>query len=218
MGTGSFLAPAPAVSSVVMIRLGNAPRRWVAQLIVAGIVLACSATATQAPTPTATTTPTATSSATATTGPFSSLPAGCATEASGEATAPRVTITDLKVQGFADYDVVEFDFDRGLPTYRITQVQPPFVHDPSGLPLEVRGSSFYSIVLQGASIVDEELQPVYEGPTDFDAKLTRIQHVVLAGDFEAVSTWIVGLARQSCLVVQALPGQRLVIGFVDAAG
>ena len=179
---------------------------------------ACSASPT--PGPTASPSPTAAQTASATAspsvGPISSLPAGCPEDASGTATGPRVSIADVEAQGYPDYDVLAFDFDRGLPTYAITSAVPPFTRDPSGLPLTVEGKAFFSVVLQGASIVDEEFQPVYEGSTDFKPDLARIKHVVLAGDFEAVSTWIVGLAAPACLAVQAFPPDRLVIGFFGA--
>jgi len=129
---------------------------------------------------------------------------------------PRTSIADLAVQGYADYDVLVFDFDRGLPDYDVTHVEPPFTKDPSGQPLTVSGAAFFSVVFHGASIVDEEFQPVYEGPTDFQPNLQRIQEVVLAGDFEAVSSWIVGLHGPACLAAQTFSGKRLVIAFLDA--
>ena len=181
-------------------------------------VAACSATPTASPPPAPSPAPTGTSSATATgsPGPISSLPAGCDTDAHGSATAPRVSIADLAAQGYADYDVLIFDFDRGLPEYTIGHVEPPFTSDPSGKPLTVAGASFFSIVFHGASIVDEEFQPVYEGPTDFQPSLQRIQQVVLSGDFEAVSSWIVGLHGPACLAAQTFSGKRLVVAFLDA--
>jgi len=127
-----------------------------------------------------------------------------------------VSISDITVQGYPDYDVLTFDFDRGLPEYAIDHVEPPFTRDPSGLPLEVDGSYFFSVVFHGASIVDEEFQPVYEGPTDVQPDLTRIRQVVLAGDFEAVSSWVVGLEEAACVAVQAFSGDRLVIAFLEA--
>jgi hypothetical protein len=182
------------------------------------LVGACSASPT--PGPSATPSPTAVQSASATAsasvGPISSFPAGCLADASGTATGPRVSIADVEAQSYPDYDVLAFDFDRGLPTYAISSAVPPFTRDPSGLSLTVEGTAFFSVVLQGASIVDEEFQPVYEGPTDFKPDLARIKHVVLAGDFEAVSTWIVGLAAPACLAVESVSGDRLVIAFGDA--
>src|SRR5439155_15225007 len=139
---------------------------------------------------------------------------GCAQDASGTATAPRVSIAAIKIQGYPDYDVVVFDFDRGLPDYAITHSDPPFTSDASGKPLAVQGVAFFSIVFRGASIVDEELQPVYEGPSDLQPNLPRIQEVVLSGDFEAVSSWIVGLHAPACLAAQTFSGKRLVVAFI----
>ena len=190
------------------------PHSWAITLGLLLVVAGCGSASTATPLPTPTTSPSPTPIATPT-GPIASLPAECVEQASGPATSPRVSIADVSVATYAGYDVLAFDFDRGLPEYTITRVEPPFTRDPSGLPLDVEGSFFYSIVLRGASIVDEEFQPVYEGPTDFLPGLPRIGHVVLAGDFEAVSTWVVGLEGPECLAAQAFDGTRLVIGFVD---
>jgi hypothetical protein len=191
---------------------------WPAIVVTFGLLAgACSASPT--PAPSATPSPTAVQSASATAsasvGPISSFPAGCPEDATGTATVPRVSIADIEPQGYPDYDVVVFDFDRGLPEYEITHVEPPFTSDPSGKPLSVQGVAFFSIVFHGASIVDEEFQPVYEGLTDLKPDLARIKEVVMAGDFEAVSTWIVGLAAPACLAAEA-SGDRLVIVFFDA--
>jgi hypothetical protein len=149
-------------------------------------------------------------------GPIASLPPGCAREAAGRATDPRVSIRDITVRSYLDYDALLVDFDRGLPEWEVTPTEPPFTGDPSGLPLEVEGAAFFRIVLRGASIVDDEFQPVYEGPTDLRPDLTRIVHVVLVGDFEAVSTWLVGLRSPACTAVQPFAEHRLVIAFFAA--
>ena len=205
--------------------LGDAARRWVSLTTVSLLAIACSASPTLAPataSPTAVATASAPASASATptaaesSGPIGSLPSGCADSAKGQASAPRVTIADIATQTFAAYDAVIFDFDRGVPEYDIRVAAPPFTRDPSGLPLEVQGKAFVAITFKGASIVDEEFQPVYEGPTDLTPGLPRIQEVVMAGDFEAVSNWVVGLAAPVCLAVQAFNGDRIVIAFLDA--
>lgn len=170
--------------------------------------------------PTATPAPTASAPSPAsgptTSGPIASLPAGCLEQANGSATQSRVSITDVATATYPDYDVLIFDFDRGLPDWTVSHVEPPFTRDPSGLPIEVDGSFFYSVVLSGASIVDEASQPVYEGPTELRPELPRIRHLVLAGDFEAVSTWLVGLEGPTCVAAQAFDDRRLVIAFLDA--
>jgi hypothetical protein len=192
---------------------------WPAIVVTLGLLAgACSASPTPGPsaTPSPTAVQSASAAASASVGPISSFPAGCPEDASGTATAPRVSIADVEPQGYPDYDVVVFDFDRGLPEYEITHVEPPFTSDPSGKPLPVQGVAFFSIVFHGASIVDEEFQPVYEGTTDLQPNLQRIQEVVMAGDFEAVSSWIVGLRAPACLAAQTFSGKRLVVAFGDA--
>jgi hypothetical protein len=192
---------------------------WPLIVVTFGVLAgACSASPTAGPSATTgpTVVQTASATASASVGPISSFPAGCPNDATGTATVPRVSIADVEPQGYPDYDAVVFDFDRGLPDYEITHVEPPFTSDPSGKPLSVQGVAFFSIVFRGASIVDEEFQSVYKGPTDLQPNLQRIQEVVMSGDFEAVSSWIVGLHAPACLAAQAVSGTRLVVAFGDA--
>jgi hypothetical protein len=204
-------------------------RRWTLLAAVAVVAAACAASPSPAPAtptpsaspselPSPSSSPSATPTAGESSGPFGPLPSGCSDRAKGEASASRVTIADITTQTFSAYDVLIFDFDRGVPEYDVRVAAPPFTRDPSNLPLEVEGKSFVAITFKGASIVDEEFQPVYEGPTDIKPGLPRIQEVVMAGDFEAVSNWVVGLAGPVCVAVQALNGNRIVIAFPDAPG
>ena len=191
-----------------------------ATLLVASACSAGPSLAPSTPTPSASASPTA-ASASATpseTGPVGPLPSGCPDKAEGVATTPRVTISDITTQTFEAYDALIFDFDHGVPQYDIRVATPPFTKDPSGQPLEVQGKAFVAVTFRGASIVDEENQPLYEGTTDLRPGLPRIQEVILGGDFEAVSNWVVGLAAPVCLAVQAFNGNRVVIAFLDAPG
>jgi hypothetical protein len=149
-------------------------------------------------------------------GPIGPLPSGCSESAKGAASASRATISDISTQTFEKYDAVIFDFVASVPDYEVKVATPPFTRDPSGLPLEVQGKAFVTLTFKNASILDEENQPVYEGATDIKPGLPRIQELVMAGDFEAVSSWVVGLAAPACLAVQPFNGDRVVIAFIDA--
>jgi len=207
--------------------LDGAWRSWTLPIAAVLLAAACGAAPSQAPSATPSiASATATGSATPcrapagapsdSGGPLASLPSGCAETASGSASAPRVTIADITMQTFEPYDALIFDFDRGLPEWEVKVADPPFTKDPSGQPLEVQGKAFVTVIFRGASIVDEEFQPIYEGLTDLHPGLPRIQEVVLAGDFEAVSSWVVGLASPVCVAAQAFNANRVVIAFLDA--
>jgi len=101
---------------------------------------------------------------------------------------------------------VEFMFQapagtRTVPEILVRESKPPFTADPSGQPLDVGGSAWATIVLQGGTGLDENYQPTYTGKDDIVMDASPIREVRRAGDFEAVSTWIVGLDAPYCVRV-----------------
>ena len=84
--------------------------------------------------------------------------------------------------------------------------------DPSGLPLDVAGTAFLVIVLRGGTALDADFKPTFEGPFDVAPGGSPIVDVKRVGDFEAVSSWVVGLDGPSCVRVLPFDGSsRLVI-------
>ena len=66
--------------------------------------------------------------------------------------------------------------------------------------------------LHGGTALDESYEPTYEGPVDFAPAGSPIVEMKRAGDFEAVSSWVVGLDGPSCVRILPLDGtSRLVI-------
>lgn len=112
---------------------------------------------------------------------------------------------------------ITFEFRRAgnvaaTPDIEIRPAEPPFTRDPSGLPLQVAGTAFLVIVLQGGTALDADYNPTFEGPFDANPAGSPIVAVRRAGDFEAVSSWVVGLDGPPC--VRLLPpdgSSRLVI-------
>jgi len=140
-------------------------------------------------------------------GPFT-----CSLPLSGAATVDRAQITDVRVDGHDAYDRIVFEFASGLPEYTISTATPPFTRDPSGLSMAVAGSAFLSVVMPGGTTVTPDGTLTYSGPTDFSPSLTKVTQLVEAGDFEAVSSWYVGLSSASCVLVLTLTDpSRLVI-------
>jgi len=128
------------------------------------------------------------------------------------ATTDRAQITDIRVGTHGGYDRVVFEFAAGTPQTVVEGVLPPFFQDPSGLPLEVAGSAFLKVTMTGASSVSPDGVVTYDGPTDFEPGFEQLVQLIQGGDFEAVSTWYLGLDGGGCIRVLTLadPG-RLVI-------
>ena len=142
-------------------------------------------------------------------GPFS-----CELPVVDDATVARAQITDVRVGSHGDYDRVVFEFANGLPEFTLERASPPFSQDPSGMPLEVTGSSFLRLIMRGGTKQTEENTSSYDGPTNFDPGSPTLVDLVEGGDFEAQSTWYLGLANEACVRVIRLTddgAQRLVI-------
>jgi hypothetical protein len=130
-----------------------------------------------------------------------------------DATVARALITDVRVETHADYDRVVFEFADGLPEITLDRATPPFTHDASGLPVDVTGSSFLRLTMRGGTKQTLENTSSYDGPTDFDPEFPILVDLVEGGDFEAQSTWYLGLADDACVRVLQLTedAPRLVI-------
>jgi hypothetical protein len=123
-------------------------------------------------------------------------------------------IVDVRVGEHDGYDRVVFEFDNGIPEFIVSQAEPPYTQDPSGLPIEVEGVSVLQLVMIGATRFDAEsdYEPTYAGPTEFDPGFERLVHLIESGDFEAVSSWYIGLSGDACVRVLTLDGpDRLVV-------
>jgi hypothetical protein len=121
-------------------------------------------------------------------------------------------LVDVRVGTHDGYDRVVFEFDDGIPEYVLSRAEPPYTEDPSGLPLEVTGEAAWQLVMLGGTRVTPDHEVTYDGPLSFEPGYAKLVHLVEAGDFEAVSTWYIGLSADTCVRVLALDGpDRLVI-------
>jgi len=132
-----------------------------------------------------------------------------------DATVPRANITDVRIGTHDGYDRVVFEFADGLPEAFLERVTPPFTHDATGAPITVDGTSFLRVILRGGTKQTDDGTSSYDGSTDFAAGLPTLVHLIEGGDFEAQSTWYLGLSTEACVRVMALVGEggspRLVI-------
>ena len=115
--------------------------------------------------------------------------------------APPALIADVRVGTHADYDRVVFEFSNGLPEITLDPATPPFTHDASGLPVDVIGSSFLRLTMRGGTKQTLDYTSSYDGPINFQPGFATLVDLVEGGDFEAQSTWYLGLSREACVRV-----------------
>jgi hypothetical protein len=135
--------------------------------------------------------------------PTSALgPFECELPASLPATIDRAQVVDVRVgthpEGAPGYDRIVFEFQEGIPEVELREGEPPFTQDPSGLPMEVDGESFLVLVMHGATGVTPDGEMTYEGETEFSPGFPTLTELEQAGDFEAVSEWVIGMTTPAC--------------------
>lgn len=136
----------------------------------------------------------------------------CALPIEGVGTVDRAQITNVRIGTHARYDRVVIEFDEGVPPFTLDEAMPPLLADPSGREMNVEGSAFWSLVLQGGTRITADGTESYDGPTDFTPGFPALAELVEGGDFEAVSTWYIGLNDSTCARVLTLTEpSRLVI-------
>jgi hypothetical protein len=131
-------------------------------------------------------------------------------------TTDRAQIVDVRVgrheSGTAGYDRIVFEFEgSGIPDFRLRSGAPPFTFDPSGLPMTVRGRSFLVIVMHGGTGITPDGEETYTGPLMFTPRFPRLRHLRQAGDFEAVSEWVVGMSGAACHRLFVLRGPTRIV-------
>jgi hypothetical protein len=218
--------------------VGTAPARRTAAfgaavvLAAASLVLSgCSSSPTSSTSPTPTTSATETptsaspepSSASPTPSPSSASPTPSPT-LSGAATAavsasPSSTSIGLlravRLAGQPGYDRFVLEFTRTVPGFDIRYVDGPVRQDPSDDVLTLAGTHFLLIRLEPASSIDQETDPItdtYTGPDRVTGTTAVVREAVLAGDFEAVMSWALGIDGERPFTVSRLASPpRLVV-------
>ena len=128
---------------------------------------------------------------------------------------PPANIADVRVGTHDGYDRAVWEFVQGLPEYQLERVTPPFLHDPTGEPVEVAGTSFLRLIMRGGTRETIDHTSSWDGPRAFHPDFATLVDLVEGGDFEAQSTWYLGLSSEACVRVMQLVGEggapRLVI-------
>lgn len=129
-----------------------------------------------------------------------------------QASVPRANIMDVRVGTHDGYDRVVFEFNDGLPEISLDRAEGPFLADGSGMPIDVEGESFLRLTMRGGTKQMEDGTSSYAGSVNFDPGFPMLVDLVEGGDFEAQSTWYLGLASEACVRVTMLDdAPRLVI-------
>lgn len=121
-----------------------------------------------------------------------------------QATVPKANITDVRVGSHEGFDRVVFEFTDGLPEMTLDRAEGPFLADGSGLPIDVEGESFLRLTMRGGTKQMDDGTSSYDGSTNFDPGFPMLVDLVEGGDFEAQSTWYLGLAGEACVRVELL--------------
>lgn len=127
-------------------------------------------------------------------------------------------LVSVAVMPGADGDLVVFTFDFDTPTgtaqpvARLEAAEPPFTADPSGLPLEVAGARFVRVRFTGMILYDDAGVPTYTGSERIEpADSAAVRSVVREGEFEGVSSWLIGFDGPGCVTTSPSTGTTAAI-------
>ena len=129
--------------------------------------------------------------------------AATAGAAAGTAAPVAPALTQIRAAHHVGYDRLVFQFSGGLPAQRSARYVSQVLADPSGLPVQVAGSARLRVAFFPVTGVDAQGLGTYALP--------GIIQVVNAGDFEAVLSFGVGLARAEPFRVFTLTGPSRVV-------
>lgn len=124
-----------------------------------------------------------------------------------------VNLTDVRVGSHEGFDRIVFETS-GAGAHDIERATPPFFQDGSGRELSAPGDTFFRVLLPGTTKQLPDGSSSYDGPTSSTPSgLPVVVSLVEGGDFEALSTWYVGVhGPGACVRVTTLEQpNRLVI-------
>ncbi len=138
------------------------------------------------------------------------------TAATVDAAAPPTvpTLVDIRAAHHPGFDRIVFEFAGGLPVTHRVQYVDKLIADASGKRVRIAGRAILRVVLNPADAHDSS------GPTMPRRRafaLPNIMTTVRAGDFEAVTTYGVGLAKRTPFRVFTLTDPGRVVIDVRAA-
>jgi hypothetical protein len=135
------------------------------------------------------------------------------TAAPAQPTTP--TLVGIRAAHHPTFDRIVFDFRGGLPTTQEVTYVPELIGDGSGLPVPIAGRAILQVRFEPADAHDDAGTPT--APDRVAFALPNIMTTVRSGDFEAVTTYGIGLARREAFTVSTLTGPDRVVIDVGAA-
>lgn len=117
---------------------------------------------------------------------------GLAGTASAQTSTP--TLVGIRAAHHPTYDRIVFDFAGGLPAGVRAEYVPQLIADGSGLPVPIAGRAILQITMSSAQAHDESGRVT--APDRVAFALPNIITAVRSGDFEAVTTYGIGLTQR----------------------
>jgi hypothetical protein len=139
-----------------------------------------------------------------------------ATGVAPAAAQPAVpTLVGIRAAHHPTFDRIVFDFSGGLPATREAAYVPELIGDGSGLPVPIAGRAILQVRFEPADAHDDAGNAT--APDRIAFALPNILTTVRSGDFEAVTTYGIGLAQQQPFRLSTLTDPDRVVIDVDAA-
>jgi len=137
------------------------------------------------------------------------VPAAVATGSVATATTVP-TLVGVRAAHHPGYDRVVFDFTGGLPSTRSVRYVSQLIADPSGRPIPIAGRAILQVTMSQTNARNSAGRST--APTKVAFALPNVMTAVRSGDFEAVTTYGIGLAKKETFTVFTLRNpNRLVI-------
>jgi hypothetical protein len=124
------------------------------------------------------------------------------------------TLVGIRAAHHPGYDRVVFDFTGGLPSIRSVGYVSPLIADPSGLPVQIAGRAILKVTVL-ANAHNNAGQST--APARVSFVLPNVMNVVRSGDFEAVTSYGIGLAKRETFTVFTLRNPSRVVIDVRSA-
>ena len=133
-----------------------------------------------------------------------------------EATAPpgTPTLVAIRASHHPGFDRIVYEFEGGLPASHGARYVDELLGDGSGLPVRIAGRAILRVRFDHAQAHDAQGQTV---PARVAFALPNIMTTVRSGDFEAVTTYGIGLAKRTPFKVFTLQNPSRVVIDIRAA-
>jgi hypothetical protein len=141
--------------------------------------------------------------------------AGAAQSASAAPSAPQTpTLVGIRTAHHPGFDRVVFDFAGGLPGSRQVGYVSSLAQDPSGLPARIPGRAILRVRFFSANA--HNAAGASTAPSRVAYTMPNVMTAVRTGDFEAVTTYGLGLAKRVPFTVFTLHNPNRVVIDVNA--